>query len=330
LLASRRLLLSIVALTIFAALTSAYLSWTRKEPITPDQTDPTLATLRKVDSYPVYEMTYNGDYNFEEYLKKGGDWPRIDPNPACTCFAALSGQPIFGRNFDFPPNPVLVLHTSPLGRYASMSIVDLGYFGFDMQHPPDSGDLSRLLETPYLPFDGMNERGVFVAMMAVTMAESPKDSEKVTIGEIEVIRLVLDYASDLDEALDLMDNYNIEFTEPPIHYIIADKSGASAVVEFLDGEVRVIRNTEPWQVSTNFIITGSGAPNQVPCWRYRVVYDELKEKVGALALGEAMVLLKKASQQNTVWSAVYDPNTLEMSLTVGGNYGNILSFKLQK
>ncbi len=70
---SRRLLSSIVALTILVALTLAHLSWTRKEPIKQDQTDPTLATLRKVDSYPVYEMTYNGDYNFEEYLKKGGD-----------------------------------------------------------------------------------------------------------------------------------------------------------------------------------------------------------------------------------------------------------------
>ncbi len=151
-----------------------------------------------------------------------------------------------------------------------------------------------------------------------------------TIGEIEVIRLVLDYASNLDEALDLMENYNIEFTEPPIHYIIADKSGVSAVVEFLGGEMRVIRNTEAWQVSTNFIITGSGAPNQVPCWRYRVVYDELREKAGVLALGEAMILLKEASQQSTVWSAVYDPNTLGLSLAVGGNYGNILSFRLQK
>jgi hypothetical protein len=291
-------------------------------------TDPTLATLRKLDSYPAYEMTYIGDYKFEEYLKKGGNWPRIDPNPACTCFAAHSGQPIFGRNFDFPPNPILILHTSPPSHHASTSIVDLGYFGFDMQHPPDSGDLSALLKTPYLPFDGMNENGVFVAMMAVERAEGSKDSGKATIGEIEVIRLLLDYASNLGEALDLMGKYNIEFTEPPIHYIVADRSGSSAVVEFLSGEMRVIRNAEPWQVSTNFIVTGSGAPDQVPCWRYRLVYDELRERAGALAPVEAMSLLRRASQPHTVWSAIYDPNSLELSLAVGGNYGNVLSFKL--
>jgi len=329
LLASRAILLSIVALTVLVASTFAYFSWTRKDTFPVIQTDPTLTTLRKVDTYPVYEMSYNGDYRFEEYLKKG-EWPRLEAKPACTCFAALSEQPMYGRNFDFPSNPVLVLHTSPPGRYASLSTVDLGYFGFDMQHPPDSGDLSRLLETPYLPFDGMNEKGVFVAMMALEMAKGSNDLDKLTIGEIEVIRLVLDHASNLDEALDLMDSYNIEFTEPPIHYLIADKSGASAVVEYLNDEMKIIRNTEPWQVSTNFIITGSDAPNQVPCWRYRIVYDTLCEKAGALTSGDAMSLLQRVSQQNTVWSAVYDPEDLEMSLIVDRNYGNVLSFKVKK
>ncbi len=301
----------------------------------PHQNDPTLSTLRKVDNFPLYEMTYKGDYHFEEYLKKGGSWPILKTNPACTCFAALSGKPIFGRNFDFPPNPVLVLHTAPPGRHASMSIVDLSYFGFDMKHHPDSGDLSRLLKTPYLPFDGMNEKGVFVCMMAVPKAEGSKDAGKVTIGEIEAIRLILDYASNLVEALDLVGGYNIEFTNPRIHYLIADKSGKSAVVEFLKGEMKIIRNSEPWQVSTNFIITGSGAPAKAPCRRYRVVYDELKEKGGVLTQAEAMSLLQKTSMRKTfwsractVWSAVYDPQALDMGLSVGGNYGNVLRFRL--
>ena len=302
----------------------------------PHQNDPTLRTLRKVDNFPLYEMNYKGDYHFEEYLKRGGSWPTLKTNPACTCFTALSGEPVFGRNFDFPPNPVLVLHTAPPGRHASVSIVDLGYFGFDMKHHPDSGDLSKLLKTPYLPFDGMNEKGVFACMMAVPKAEGSKDAEKVTIGEIEAIRLILDYASNLGEALDLIGGYNIEFTKPRIHYLIADKSGKSAVVEFLKGEMNILRNTEPWQVSTNFIITGSDAPVKAPCRRYRVVYDELKEKRGVLTQVEAMGLLQKTSRRKTfwswactVWSAVYDPQALEMGLSVGGNYSNVVRFRLQ-
>jgi len=132
------------------------------------------------------------------------------------------------------------------------------------------------------------------------------------------------------QALDLFERYNIIFTNPPIHYLIADKSGQSAVIEFLRGEMKVIRNSEPWQVSTNFIITDSEAPFQIPCSRYRIVYDELKEKGGKITFIDAMNLLQKSSQKNTVWSAVYDPQTLEISLALGGNYNNILKFKIQK
>jgi hypothetical protein len=325
----RKLLTHFIIITIIMvsvlALVNLNIGWNNR-----DQIDTTLSTLRKIDNFPVYEMSYKGDYRFEEYLKQGGSWPSIEQKIACTCFAALSGYPLFGRNFDFPKNPVLVLHTSPPGHFASISLVDLSYFDFDMQHPPDSGDLSKLLKTPYLPFDGMNEKGVFIGMMAVPAAAGPQDTGKINIGEIEVIRLILDYASNLDEALDLIESYNIIFTNLPIHYLIADKSGQSAVIEFLRGEMNVIRNSEPWQVSTNFIITDSEAPFQIPCSRYRIVYEELKEKEGKITFIDAMNLLQKSSQKNTVWSAVYDPQTLEMSLALGGNYNNIIKFKIQK
>ena len=42
--------------------------------------------------------------------------------------------------------------------------------------------------------DGMNEKGVAVGMNAVPNAQSPYDPSKVTIGELHLILLVLDYA----------------------------------------------------------------------------------------------------------------------------------------
>jgi hypothetical protein len=61
-------------------------------------------------------MNYKGDNHFEEYMKKDGSWPIMETKPACTCFTALSGEPVFSVNFDFPPNPVLVLHTGREGK----------------------------------------------------------------------------------------------------------------------------------------------------------------------------------------------------------------------
>ena len=56
---------------------------------------------------------------------------------------------------------------------------------------------SDLAGAARLPFDGMNERGVAVAMAAVPEARSPAGD---AIGSLGVIRLVLDRAASVDEA----------------------------------------------------------------------------------------------------------------------------------
>ena len=289
--------------------------------------------FEKVDDYPLYVMRFEGDYGFSEYLKTG----RLDAGftdgsaPSCTVFAALGtgGDPIAGRNFDFPRNPALLLFTDPPDGYASVSMVNLGYFGYSMSRLPDPEEgLEGLKMTPYLPFDGMNEHGLVVGMAAIPHAEPPHDPDKGTIGEIQVIRLLLDRAKDVDEALELLGGYNIELAEPAVHYIVADRSRNSAIIELVGGEVRVLRSDEPWQVMTNFVIHGSGAPGAVLCPRYRSAYDELRESGGQVSMGEAMSILEGASQGSTIWSIVYNVETGEVNVAMGGEYEKVLTFHL--
>ncbi len=292
-----------------------------------------LTGLEKVDDYPLYVMRFDGDYGFSAYLQSG----RLDANftdrsaPSCTVFAALgiSDDPLMGRNFDFPQNPALILFTDPPDGYASVSMVDLGYFGYSMSHQPDTDEEPEGLKMmPYLPFDGMNEYGLVVGMAAISHAEPPHDTDKVTIGEIQVIRLFLDRAKDVDEALELLGDYNIEMVEPPIHYIIADRSRNSAIIEFVSGEMKVLRNDEPWQVMTNFIIHGSDAPWKVSCPRYRSVYNELQETGGQVSMSEAMSILEIACQESTIWSIIYNMETSEINVAMGGEYEKVLTFHL--
>lgn len=286
--------------------------------------------LEKVDDYPLYVLRLEGDYGFTEYLTTGRLQVWLTrPSPSCTCFATETEDgTIFGRNFDFPPNPALLLYTDPPDGYASVSMVDLGYFGYSMANPPDpDGDTEILKGTPYLPFDGMNEHGLAVGMAAISHAEPPHDPEKVTIGEIQAIRLLLDRARDVEEAIGLLEAFNIEMEDPPIHYLVADRSGASAIVEFVGGEMRVIRGGEPWQVITNFVVTGSNAPTQAPCDRYRAAYDGLDSAEGRVSMAEAMELLERSSQTSTIWSTVYNLETGEVDIVVGHNYDRVHRFQ---
>ena len=298
-----------------------------------------MASLREVDNYPFYMMTFYGDYGFSNYLQTGNreSFAALtsvtveEESWSCTCFSALGNQSGFlGRNFDWRDCIPLLLFTDPPDGFASVSMVDLEYLGFHRGNLPDgTGNSRNLLWAPWLPFDGMNEMGVAVGMMAIPHAEPPYSPAKITIDEIELIRLVLDYAETVEHAISLIRRYNIRMLDPPIHYLIADVSGRSAIVEFVGGEMIVHRNEEPWQVSTNFIIHGSGAPGNAACWRYNRVYDRLEDTAGRLNEEAAMNLLQSVSQSHTIWSMVYDMRTGEVYTAVGGDYDDVEKFHLE-
>ncbi|MGB8252931.1 MAG: C45 family peptidase, partial [Anaerolineaceae bacterium] len=249
--------------------------------------------LQKVDDHPLYVLRYPGDYGFDEFLKTGlqdetGKTTRRSDGRdwGCSVFAALSpsGNPRLGRNFDWNDDPALLLFTDPPNAFASVSMVDIAYLGFD-KATPSRQDRLRLVDAPFLPFDGMNEVGVAIGMMAVPLAEGGRDPQKVTIGSLHAIRLVLDHAKNVDQAIALLQGYNIDFEEgPPIHYLIADSIGNSVVVEYLDDRLVVTRNDQHWQVATNFILSGlTSEMCESSCWRYQKAYQTLSQAGGKLS-----------------------------------------------
>ncbi len=296
----------------------------------------TLNSLQKVDDYPLYVMTFYGDYGFADFLQTGGQAElsrsAAGEEWACSVFSTLKkdGNLVLGRNFDWHNRVTLLLFTDPPDGYASVSMVDVAYLGFNKKYPSWS-DRMGLLEASYWPFDGMNEAGLAVGMMAVPHAESGDDPVKVTLDSLQAVRLLLDYARDVDEAIALLPNYNIDFGGgPPLHYLIADAAGNSAVIEFIDGEMIVLRPDEPWQVSTNFNISHQkpeGANSA--CWRYNKAYETLNQAKGNLSAVEAMTLLENVSQGSTMWSVVYGLTTGDIQVVMGRQYDEVREFKLK-
>ncbi len=299
----------------------------------------TLASLRRVDDYPLYVMHYYGDYGFSDFLRRGIGGGQalhrgLDRAPAwaCTVFAALNpaGDALLGRNFDWMNRQTLLLFTDPPDGYASVSLVDISYLGF-----PANGaswaDRRGLLDAPYWPFDGMNEKGFAVGMMAVSHARDSSSPDKVPISSLHAIRLMLDYAANVEDAIALLGGYTVEFGGgPPVHYLVSDASGGSAVIEYIDGKMNVLRNVQPWQVSTNFILAlerPEGATSS--CWRYNRAYAALERTEGALFRDEAVSLLEEVSQPNTMWSVVYSLTGGKVSVAMGRNYDRVHSFALK-
>lgn len=336
-------------------------------PASPPSTneEKTLQSLTKVNDHPFYTMKFYGEYGFAERVGLSVSQPISSTDSSaplwlglsgssnsqrqagvssstraikindsvwgCTCFVAYGNpaNPQFGRNFDWHDCVPLLLFTNPPNAYASVSIVDLEYLGYNRTNLPDGGgDKSALLQAPLYPFDGMNERGVTVGMMAVPSAQAPYDPRKISLGELGTIRLVLDYAASTDEAIALLGQYNHRVEDPPVHYLIADAEGHSVVIEYVDGTMSVLRNSEPWHVSTNFIVTGSGAPANAPCWRYNTAYSELRTANGVISSDGALGLLSRVSQSSTIWSVVYGMKSGTVLVATGKKFAGALTFNL--
>jgi hypothetical protein len=299
----------------------------------------TVASLRKLDEHPLYVMRYYGDYDLQRFLQTDlpavHSWqpshPQVVTGWACTCFASLgrAAGAVFGRNFDWYDHAALLLFTDPPGRHASVAMVDISYLGFGRQDP-SLAERRRLLHAPFLPFDGMNECGLAVGMMAVPDADPGHDPHKPSVSDLGAIRLMLDYAQNVDQALALLSGYNIAFSQPFLHYLLADVGGDSAVVEFVDGEMRILRNEEPWQVATNFVISESMPEGgSSTCWRYNAAYQVLQQARGTVTDDEAMSLLQAVSQGNTIWSIVYGLHSRDVTVAMGRQYDQVRRFTLQ-
>lgn len=301
--------------------------------------DRSLQSIRRIDDFPLWTMTLYGDYDFESVLEYGAGPAPSSADPAkesgrwaCTCFSSLNdaGHVLLGRNFDWYDHPALLLFTHPPDAYASVSMVDISYFGYDRDSDVTDNP-EPLLQTFHSPFDGMNEHGLAVGMMALDSGRGGIDPEKATIGSLQAIRLMLDYARTVQEALTELAKYNIDFRGgPPIHYIIADADRNSAVVEYIDNEMHVLRPGDSWQVCTNHHLTGlTVEQSRAACWRFRTAYDNLRETGGLCSPETAYDILDAVSQNHTLWSAVYDATDKTVFVSMDRRWEQIHTFELE-
>ena len=297
----------------------------------------TLNSLKKVDDYPLYTMHYYGSsetsWASPEDSRELAN-ANVPSTWACSLFAAMGdASKFYGRNFDWEFSPALLLFTHPKNGYASVSMVDMAYLGVDdkvrtlTELPLDQR--RALFQAPTLPFDGMNERGLVVGMAAVPSGNRQPDPSKQTIDSLMVIRKMLDQASTVDEALAILQRYNIDWGGgPPLHYLIADRSGRAVLVEFYQGELRLIPNDKPWHLATNFLRSSVNGSAEGQCERYDKLDRKLATAEGKINAQDAMSLLRDVSQTGTQWSVVYGMSTGDISVTMGRQYGRAHTFRI--
>jgi hypothetical protein len=305
-----------------------------------------LNSLQQVDEYPLYTMKAVGEYAFSQAEPQpalqsvGGNTSQIASSPAawgCSLFAALAeGEDrLYGRNFDWEFSPALLLFTSPADGYASVSMVDIAYLGFSGSQAQDLTalpleELQSLLDAPAWPFDGMNSQGLAIGMAAVPDGGMLPDADKPTLDSLMVMREILDHAADVAQAMEIFRRNNIDMGGgPPLHYLLADSTGEAALVEFYQGELRVIPNQAPYHLATNFLLSAAGGSPAGQCWRYDAIDERLEAVQGGLSAEQAIQMLANVAQDSTQWSVVYDMTSLEVRVVAGQQYEQVHWFALK-
>lgn len=304
--------------------------------LTPDQIE-SLSTLEQVDDFPLYVMhNYAPDSLLTQASSSTLAATSERPGWGCALFAAL-GDPysrVFGRNFDWDFSPALLLFNHPEVGYESVAMVDIEYLGY----PGDASrrltdqplhELVGLLDAPRIPFDGMNEAGLVIAMAAVPATKVPSDPSKDTVDSLGVIRVALDTASTVRGAVAVFRSLNVDFAgQTPLHYLLADATGDAAVLEYQAGEIRVLRSNNSWLHATNFLLSDvDSAAGQ--CERYDTLNAGLEAAAGELDLDSALELLESVAQSHTQWSIAYAMTTGDVRVTMGQSYGRAYDFKLE-
>lgn len=320
----------------------------------------------------VYTMHVKGDFYLDDFVAQGGvksDAELIsfitenitkglvpmeisDPEIGCSSFTAVTedGDRLFGRNYDFSKtNTCIVFTEKNEGRHASVSTVDLQFLGIDVNSNLDGlMDKITALAASYAPLDGVNDAGVscgiYMTYQGKQTVATNQDTEKPDMTSTTLLRMILDYADDVDEAVEIASAYDLhDSAKTSYHYMVADASGRSAILEWVagddstdnDGAARKLvahyndaddyvgewEAASDFQWITNFIVNpgyydGIASSNKKGFDRYEAIYNELNAAGGVVAdEQEAMEILKLVGRRSwnnddgngcTVHSVVYN------------------------
>lgn len=331
----------------------------------------------------IYLIDYKYDYNLPGLLEKGvssiGELmayavkqfalkeneiqPLGEADFGCTTFDAFTkdNEHLLARNFDFKSAPCFVVWTHPKNAYASIGVVDANFMTYGNNwHVLNKRKSKQALLAPYCCVDGINEKGLAIAVLQIkAKATKQEDPTKKNITTTAMIRAVLDTCANVDEAVELIKQYNMrDSLYCAYHYQLADRSGRTLVVEYIDSVLHVyeknsdkylIDGTEyegddvPFTYVANYSITkdvGDFKIDQHGKDRTDAVIQAIKNKNYVLTENEAMDILSHVKLNYdhpsypwwilALWSAVYNCENSTMKIAANTDFSHVYSFAVDK
>ena len=318
------------------------------------------------DGYNLYRMDVKYDYSLDDIIDYGiqDDQTMIDailkealpllpvkikaPSFGCTAFTLTDtdGGVHMGRNYDFRKDTsAMLVYCEPKDGYKSIAFAALDNVAANV---PDENIKKKLasLTAPFICLDGMNEKGVSIAVLTLDSEPVHQSTGKPVISTTLAIRLVLDRAATTEEAVELLRSYDMFASSGrDYHFYITDASGDGRVIEYdINGEPRELIDT-PSEAVTNFFIRHKDEvlPNQKNGIyghgkeRYDAVLKVLEMEKGNYTNDTVWNAMKSAAQDpspnditsNTQWSIAYNNTDLTAEIAIRRNWDDVTRCELE-
>jgi choloylglycine hydrolase len=163
-------------------------------------------------------------------------WSMPQTSQPCTTFCLdLDGQHIFGKNYDWNLERGLVMiNKRGVLKTAIRDIKDPGPYA---RWTSKYGSLTFNQYGRETPMGGINEAGLVIDSMMLTVTKYPEPDSRPTIGSLQWIQYQLDHFSKVEEVISSDSQLRIFSSEPGIHYLVMDKTEDCVSIEFLDGKL---------------------------------------------------------------------------------------------
>lgn len=329
----------------------------------------TMGTIKKLsdydDGYNLYSMTVKYDYDTQDIIASGfkdtqgfvnavvkESLPLLPikmelPSFGCSAYNAMTvdGETVMGRNYDFKlDTSCMMVKCEPKNGYKSISFVALDNIGAD---EADAGLAKKMacLSAPFSALDGVNEKGVSIAVLTLDSEPTNQDTGREKITHSLAIRMVLDSCATTQEAVDLLSKYDmLAVNGRDYHLFINDASGDSRVLENdCESPDRTFIATQI-QAITNFYgmyfdkvvshqkngIYGHGKE------RYDYMMQVINDHNGVLTVENEWEALEAAATEpnpesvtsNTQWSVVFNNTNATADITIRRHWGDVYSFTM--
>lgn len=328
----------------------------------------TLDLIKKLtdySNYNLYKMDICYDYSIDRIIERGitddqsalsailqevlPDYPvHLDaPNFGCSAFTMKNSDSVMmGRNYDFKNDTSsMFVYCSPKDGYRSVAFAALDNVNANIPEKNNESKLATLL-SPFICLDGINEKGVSIAVLTLDSQPVRQHSGKPVIATTLAIRLVLDRAATTKEAIELFEKYDMFASSGrDYHFYVTDSSGDGRVIEYDCNslERKLVATKSP--AVTNFFVMYK---DFVKPYQKNGVYGHGRERYDKIIniLEEnnnytketAWQALTAASQapnpnditSNTQWSIVYDNTNLTADIAIRRDWNRVTKYSLKE